>query len=83
MFLSHFIWYLRTRGLRQRATAEGQTFDECEEAVQWQAKGIDLRVTLTRLCGRGSRAESTSANNDVEAAVQEPISTKDIPYGTV
>lgn len=42
MFISHGIWLLRTRRLRQRAKEAGLKFDEFPEAVEWQSKGIDV-----------------------------------------
>lgn len=41
MFVSHFIWFLRTRHLRKRAACEDVTFDTLPEAVEWQERGFD------------------------------------------
>jgi hypothetical protein len=49
MVASHLIWLLRTRDMRGRAKALGQTFDSSDECVQWQAEGIDLQRMMTRL----------------------------------
>lgn len=49
MVTSHLIWLVRTRGIRQRAKEAGLTFDEFEEGIQWQSKGLDLERKLRSL----------------------------------
>jgi hypothetical protein len=42
MFVSHFVWWLRTRGIRKRAKEAGITFDEFSEVIEWQNAGWKL-----------------------------------------
>lgn len=49
MVASHLIWMLRTRSIRKRAKEVGQTFDDFEEGIQWQAKGIDIETDFLKL----------------------------------
>lgn len=59
MFVSHGIWFLRTRDLRKKATDAGLSFDELPEAKAWQDKGYD--VGFDRLWQRlWRRSESPS-----------------------
>ncbi|KAF1943846.1 PQ loop repeat protein [Clathrospora elynae] len=67
MVASHLIWRLRTREMRTRAKAAGQTFDEFEESAQWQAKGIDLEKKLFGLFSK-KRAPGEDAIADVDNA---------------
>jgi hypothetical protein len=55
MVASHLIWLLRTRGIRKRAKADGLTFDEAEEGIQWQAKGLDLEKKFVALFTKKGR----------------------------
>ncbi len=41
MFVSHGIWFLRTRDIRRRAKEAGVEFDDFDEAIEWQSKGKD------------------------------------------
>lgn len=52
MFISHGIWYLRTRALRKRAEEAGKTFDEFQEAIDWQNQGSDwtFETRWSRFC---------------------------------
>lgn len=40
VFISHGIWLLRTRKLRQRAKDADSSFDEFPEAIEWQQNGF-------------------------------------------
>jgi hypothetical protein len=57
MVASHMIWLIRTRGIRKRAKAAGETFDEYEEGVEWQAKGIDIEEKVRHFFSKKSTAE--------------------------
>lgn len=61
MVASHLIWLLRTRGIRKRAKANGLTFDETEEGLQWQAKGVDLEKKLIDLFAKKGRSSDGTA----------------------
>lgn len=41
MFVSHGIWWLRTRRLREAARRANATFDDFPEAIEWQSQGVD------------------------------------------
>ena len=67
MVASHLIWLFRTRGIRHRAKEAGGTFDESEEGVEWQAKGVDLETKFLKLFSKTKSAEaSTNAEDDTE-----------------
>jgi hypothetical protein len=57
MVASHMIWLIRTRGIRKRAKEAGETFDEFEEGVEWQAKGIDIEEKVRHFFSKKSTAE--------------------------
>jgi hypothetical protein len=78
MVVSHLVWRLRTRGIRQRAKEQGKTFDESEEGIAWQAQGIDCGAKLRRLFGmkekldmKVGQSESTIMEEDVAAVGQK------------
>jgi hypothetical protein len=84
MVASHLIWMLRTRDMRERAKASGQTFDEADECVQWQAKGYDL--------GRWFSRNKASSTHDLESRREgtetlivppPPVVTKSAPIAVV
>ena len=83
MVVSHLIWKLRTRGIRKRAKAEGQTFDECEEGREWQAQGIDLEAKFWKLLGREGKL---GRGGEVEAGtIEEEVAAgkNTVPIGVV
>ncbi|KAK5173528.1 uncharacterized protein LTR77_002209 [Saxophila tyrrhenica] len=56
VFISHGVWLLRTRELRRRAKAFGQSFDDLPEARAWQEGGFKLEEWMGRCCfGRSKR----------------------------
>jgi hypothetical protein len=61
MVASHLMWLLRTRGIRKRAKADGLTFDETEEGIQWQGKGIDLEKKFIALFAKKGRSPNENA----------------------
>lgn len=86
MVASHLIWRLRTRGIRKRAKESGKTFDEFEEGVEWQAKGIDAGKLLKRsIAGKKTwEGESGAASVNVEALpIPEEMTPKTVPNATV
>jgi hypothetical protein len=51
MFASHGVWFLRTRGIRQRAKEAEAPYDELPEAIEWQEKAIKLDWSkIARFC---------------------------------
>jgi hypothetical protein len=56
MFISHGIWFLRTRGIRTRAKEAEVDYDEFPEAKEWQGKAIKLRFSRKR----GQESENIS-----------------------
>lgn len=64
MFISHGIWFLRTRRLRKEAQAAGTTFDEYPPAVEWQSKGIDI-TTETLWAKMHDRYRTKSEQSDM------------------
>ncbi|OAL51573.1 PQ loop repeat protein-like protein [Pyrenochaeta sp. DS3sAY3a] len=88
MVASHFIWLLRTWDLRKRAKEEGKTFDESEECVQWQAKGIDLEAKFRGLfskttSGPDEEARNSSIDSDAAPALDEHITPKTVPNAVI
>ena len=86
MVVSHLVWLLRTRGIRKRAKEAGKTFDEFEEGIEWQAKGIDVgRLLKDMFTARtGARGEARVAIDDTEALPKtEEVTPKTVPNGVV
>jgi hypothetical protein len=79
MVVSHLVWLLRTRGIRRRAKEAGKTFDEFDQGVEWQAKGIDVEKLLKSMF-TGRRI---AAVDDIEApATSEEVVPKTVPNAT-
>ena len=82
MVASHLVWLLRTRNIRRRAKDSGQTFDESEEGIQWQAKGIDLEVMVKALFA-GDKVQRNKSRSDIESidrlVVPEDVVPKTVP----
>jgi hypothetical protein len=73
MVASHMIWLLRTRAIRRRANEADQTFDESEECIQWQAKGVDLEAKFLSLFVKDRlREDRDSLRSDASNAVVAP-----------
>lgn len=64
MVASHLIWLMRTKEMRKRAKAAGQTFDESEECVQWQSHGIDLKSVFSNPFSGKERPRSKSQSDE-------------------
>jgi hypothetical protein len=85
MVASHLVWLLRTRAIRRRAREAGETFDESQEGLQWQAQGVNLEKRILRLLGRGSRhAEGTDSGLDSADTLAAPAEAvpKAVPIAT-
>ncbi|KAJ4374853.1 hypothetical protein N0V83_001931 [Neocucurbitaria cava] len=80
MVVSQLIWLFRTRGIRKRAKADGKTFDESNEGIEWQSKGIDLETKFLKLVSRKSLPEE-----DFETEIENPdrITPKTVPNAVV
>jgi hypothetical protein len=79
MFISHGIWYLRTREIRKRAEAAGMSFGESPEAIEWQNSGFDL--SLSKIFGKLRRTEKEESEpsqreEDVEKTSIEAVGLK-------
>jgi hypothetical protein len=86
MVASHLVWLWRTKEMRKRAKEEGQTFDEHEECLQWQAKGLDLEGMFGRLFSKKDQPYETSDHGgDGAGALVEPHSVvpKTVPNAMV
>lgn len=86
MVVSHLVWLLRTRDIRKRAKEAGKTFDEFEEGIEWQAKGVDVGGLLNGMfTGRtAANRRASVAVDDIEALPKtEEITTKTVPNGVV
>lgn len=70
MVTSHLIWLLRTRGIRKRAKEQELTFDEAEEGIAWQAKGIDFEAKFWGLIGKSDRAKDEDGTVEEEMAAE-------------
>ncbi|EMD95349.1 hypothetical protein COCC4DRAFT_150434 [Bipolaris maydis ATCC 48331] len=86
MVVSHLVWLLRTRDIRRRAKEAGKTFDEYEEGIEWQSKGIDVEKLLKGMfAGKNKRKEEgrSAAFGDVEAsATSKEVTPKTVPNAT-
>ena len=49
VFISHGIWLMRTRKLRQTAKEADCTFDELPEAIEWQQAGFKWRSLSNKM----------------------------------
>jgi hypothetical protein len=49
MVISHLIWMFRTQGIRRRAAEAATHYDDYDEAIRWQAEGVDLQKMCSRL----------------------------------
>lgn len=86
MVASHLVWLLRTRDMRKRAKDNGQTFDENEECVEWQEKGVDLEGTFGRLFSKKDQPNDRAnhGNDGVDAFVEpQSVVTKTVPNAMV
>jgi hypothetical protein len=86
MVASHLIWLLRTRDMRRRARAFGQTFDTSDECVQWQAEGLDLLRMFTRLFSKHEHSanDRNSQTDGTESmVVPEHVVPKTVPIAAV
>ena len=82
MVVSHLIWLLRTRDIRKLAKEAGKTFDEFDEGIEWQAKGIDVGHWLKSMfTGRdGAKTRASVAVDDIEAfPTTEEVTPKTVP----
>ena len=61
MFISYWIWLLRTRRLRERAEEAGLDFDIFPEAVEWQNNSYKLGCMYANF-GRDSHQEAHPSN---------------------
>ncbi|KAF2007494.1 PQ loop repeat protein-like protein [Amniculicola lignicola CBS 123094] len=68
MVTSHLVWRLRTRGIRKRAKEAGVEFDEFQEGIEWQEKGVDLHAKIREMLGRG---DEKKVDGDVEEITNE------------
>lgn len=76
MVVSHLIWMLRTRQLRQRARSNGLSFDECQDCVQWQACGLDLGGKIASIFAKqNSMAQETVVHTENDR-ITAPINAK-------
>ena len=82
MVISHLIWLFRTRGIRRRAKEAGKTFDEFEEGIEWQSKGIDVESWLKGMfhAKDGARRSASTAVDDIEVLPStEEVAPKTVP----
>lgn len=80
MVVSQLIWLFRTRGIRKRAKADGKTFDESSEGIEWQSIGIDIETKFLKLFSTKSLPEE-----DFDAEIDNPdrITPKTVPNAVV
>ncbi|KAF2823000.1 PQ loop repeat protein-like protein [Ophiobolus disseminans] len=67
MVASHLIWLLRTKDIRQRAKEAGETFDESEEAVLWQSRGVDLESKFRQMFTTRDVPQEDDADSEVDS----------------
>lgn len=78
MVISHLVWKLRTRKIRERATKNGQTFDESEEGIRWQAQGVDLEEKFRNMFSV-RRGNTVAVIEDMYAMDHASVTPKTIP----
>ena len=86
MVISHLVWLLRTRSIRKRAKEAGKTFDNFEEGVEWQAKGVDIGRLLKRIFTTRTEAErgASVAVDGIEALPKaEEVTPKTVSNAVV
>ena len=86
MVASHLIWRLRVRSIRKRAKAEGKTFDEFSEGIEWQSKGVDLEAKFMQLFRRerkGGKEEVGKGGTNTEIHTVEHTKDLDSAHNTV
>jgi hypothetical protein len=49
--------------MRERAKVDGRTFDEDEECVLWQAKGIDLGGLFSKVVTKKDRSRVSASSS--------------------
>ena len=57
MVVSHLVWKFRVRGITRRAAEAGVAYDDFEEAIAWQSKGIDLEAKFWSLFAQRNKVE--------------------------
>jgi hypothetical protein len=61
--------------MRRRAKENGQTFDDYEECIEWQSKGVDLESMFGRLFSKKDQAhEDIDHEDDRTGSLAEPQS---------
>ncbi|KAF2730297.1 PQ loop repeat protein-like protein [Polyplosphaeria fusca] len=76
MVVSHLVWMVRTRKLRQRAREAGCAFDDWPEAVEWEGRGIDLEARFRDLIGR---QKEVCEVEEVEATIEADEEKRTVP----
>jgi hypothetical protein len=82
MVASHLVWLLRTKEMRKRATESGHTFDEDEECVQWQARGINLGTMFLKVIAKKNRSRDCASSADA-LVVPQHVVPKTVPNAMV
>ena len=72
---------LRTRKIRKKAKQAGESFDEFEEGIQWQVKGVDMWGMLRSIKKSFEKSGMTESNrsSDVETGLGNEDSAKSLP----
>lgn len=86
MVVSHLVWLFRTRGIRKRAKKAGKTFDEFEEGIEWQSKGIDVGRLLKDMytARNGAKGGASVSVDAIEALPKtEEVTPKTVPNAVV
>lgn len=79
MFMSHGIWWIRTRRLRYRAKAAGLDFDTYPEAVEWQKHGFKFHWKRKDKClDQEAAQEAHAADDGVRSGVESPRETSEV-----
>lgn len=93
IFLSHFIWLIRTRKLRKQAKESGIDFDDLPEARKYHVMDVELgspvaeshkalRTEKRRFWGRSRKTEIESPGMGPESPGIQETAVKDVKHGT-
>jgi hypothetical protein len=82
MVASHLVWLLRTKEMRKHAKDSGHTFDEDEDCIQWQEKGIDLEDMFLRVFAKKDRSRDSASSGGPLVAPQHLV-PKTVPNAII
>ncbi|KAH5581255.1 hypothetical protein HBI24_136210 [Parastagonospora nodorum] len=83
MVASHWIWLFRTRAMRKRAKEHDQSFDESEECIEWQSKGVELEAIFWRLFSKKDQVDRDAGLGCDSPVEPHSVVPKTVPNAVV